>query len=64
MDYDQLDDDLQLEQTRHAAGTTGSKGGGSVYGFADGGARFFKFGLTVRPVNLWAVTEPARHPPE
>ncbi len=62
MDYDQLDDDLQLEQSRHAAGIK-SKAGGSVYAFADGSARFVKFGLTVRPVNMWAVTEPARHPP-
>ena len=62
MDYDQLDDDLQLEQSRHAAGIH-SGAGGSCYGFADGSARFAKFGLTVRPLNLWAVTEPARHPP-
>ena len=62
MDYDQLDDDLQLDQTRHAA-SIHSTSGGSCYGFADGSARFVKFGLTVRPINLWAVTDEARHPP-
>jgi prepilin-type processing-associated H-X9-DG protein len=61
MDYDQLDDALQLEQNRHGGGPN-SKSGGSNYGFADGSSRFVKFGLTVLPVNLWAVTEPARHP--
>ncbi|HEY2952014.1 MAG TPA: type II secretion system protein [Verrucomicrobiae bacterium] len=61
MDYDPLDDVYQLEQSRHAAGIN-SKTGGSVYAFADGNVRFVKFGRTFRPVNLWAVTEPTRHP--
>ena len=46
-----------LEQTRH--GGPGA-GGGANYAFADGGARFLKFGQSLSPINLWAVTEKTR----
>jgi prepilin-type processing-associated H-X9-DG protein len=36
-------------------------GGGSNYVFADGSARFMKYGRTVIPINMWAVTEAWRN---
>jgi hypothetical protein len=52
MDYWPGDDYQELEQTRHGGGR-GS--GGSVYAFADGGARFLRFGQSLDPVNKWFV---------
>ncbi len=44
------DDDLiQVNQIRHSGGT------GSNYAFADGSARFMRFGKTFAPVNMWAT---------
>jgi prepilin-type N-terminal cleavage/methylation domain-containing protein/prepilin-type processing-associated H-X9-DG protein len=42
-----------LEQRRH-------NGNGAEYAFADGSVRFLKSGTSLKPVNLWAVTEPVR----
>ncbi|MCS1409899.1 MAG: Type II secretion system protein G [Verrucomicrobia subdivision 3 bacterium] len=39
------------------------RAGGSNYSFADGSARFLKFGATFSPKNLWAVTEQFRNAP-
>ena len=47
MDYWQNDDLQELEQARHA--------GGSDFAFADGSARFLRFGRSLNPVNLWFV---------
>jgi prepilin-type N-terminal cleavage/methylation domain-containing protein/prepilin-type processing-associated H-X9-DG protein len=44
-----------LEQSRH--------GGGANYAFADGSARFLRFGKCLSPVNLWGVTPGARNKP-
>ena len=44
-----------LEQTRHA--------GGANYSFADGSARFLRFGKCLSPVNLWGITPEARKNP-
>lgn len=49
MDYEKYDDVVQLDQSRHANRT------GSNFSFADGSARFLKFGQSVNPINLWAV---------
>jgi prepilin-type N-terminal cleavage/methylation domain-containing protein/prepilin-type processing-associated H-X9-DG protein len=49
-----------LDQTRHGGPGTG---GGANYAFADGSARFLKFGQSLNPINLWAVTEAARTGP-
>jgi len=54
MDYKDGDDFNELEQSMHGTGVRG-KAGGSVYAFADGSARFLKFGQSVYPINLWAV---------
>ena len=60
MDWDQIDDQLQLEQSRHSTTASDSASGGSVYAFADGSARFVRWGRCLLPVNLWGVTPQAR----
>jgi type II secretory pathway pseudopilin PulG len=60
MDYSQYDDLMQLDQNRHMAQGENSRGGGSNYIFGDGSARFLKFGRTLSPLNLWAVTDQYR----
>lgn len=58
-DYETAEDITQLDQSRHGTGrkdAQGNGGGGSNYIFADGSARFVKFGRTVSPINLWAIT--------
>jgi prepilin-type N-terminal cleavage/methylation domain-containing protein/prepilin-type processing-associated H-X9-DG protein len=59
MDYYQLDDAAELDQTRHGKTGKGS-GGGSNYAFADGGVRYLRFGQSLAPINLWAVDENLR----
>ncbi len=48
----------ELEHARHNGGT---RAGGSDYAFADGSARYLKYGRSLSPVNLWAVTDSWRH---
>lgn len=52
----------QVERGCHAAQVAGtySKSGGSNYAFADGSARFVKYGREVWPENLWANAEDDR----
>jgi len=54
MDFKDSDDITELEQGRHGYGVKGSAGG-SNYAFADGSARFLRYGKSVSPINLWAV---------
>jgi prepilin-type processing-associated H-X9-DG protein len=59
MDFDQGkggNDVEEIEQARHKSGS-GKTAGGSNFTFADGSVRFLKYGQSVNPVNLWAVTE-------
>ena len=35
----------------------GGKGGGSNYAFADGSARYLRYGKSLGPINLWATTD-------
>ena len=58
MDYEQYDDVTQLDQSRHMKSSKNS--GGSVYAFADGSARYLRFGQSFDPVNLWFVDEALR----
>ncbi len=44
----------ELEHSRHSGKGTA---GGSNYGMADGSARYERYGRSVSPVNLWAVTD-------
>jgi prepilin-type N-terminal cleavage/methylation domain-containing protein/prepilin-type processing-associated H-X9-DG protein len=52
----------QLEHGCHSARLSGtlSKSGGSNYAFADGSARFLKFGKDIFPLNLWAIADEDR----
>ena len=58
----QGNDTDQLEHGCHSTGRSGSlsKSGGSNYAFADGSARFLKFGKDIYPLNLWAVSDADR----
>jgi prepilin-type N-terminal cleavage/methylation domain-containing protein len=60
MDYDVWDDEKQLDQTKHSSDVRNPNSGGSDYAFADGSARFLKWGKAFSPINLWAVTAAAR----
>lgn len=57
MDYVEYDDLGALEQSRHKVG--GGRGG-SDYAFADGSARFIRFGQAFTPVNMWAINPAVR----
>ncbi len=66
MDFLELDavtlsgnDFTQVEQSRHMASASG--GGGANYTFADGSARYLKFGKMFMPETLWAVTDKWRY---
>jgi prepilin-type N-terminal cleavage/methylation domain-containing protein/prepilin-type processing-associated H-X9-DG protein len=52
----------ELEHGRHGAGS-GSRAGRSNFAFADGSVRALRFGESITPVNLWAVTEQWRDLP-
>jgi prepilin-type processing-associated H-X9-DG protein len=54
MDYWSGDDYKELEESRHGITVKGN-GGGSNYCFADGSARYLKFGKSFSPINLWFV---------
>jgi prepilin-type N-terminal cleavage/methylation domain-containing protein/prepilin-type processing-associated H-X9-DG protein len=60
MDYWQGDDYQELDQTRHNKLNKNGGGGGSNYAFADGSARYLKFGQSLDPINLWFVDEDLR----
>jgi prepilin-type N-terminal cleavage/methylation domain-containing protein len=50
-----------LEESRHGgAGGLLNKSGGSNYAFGDASVRFVRYGETLCPFNLWAVTEQGR----
>ena len=64
MDYQNVDDLLVLDQSKHLGGPKGGNGnggGGSNYGFADGSTRFLKFGRAFNPIDLWGVTDAQRN---
>jgi prepilin-type N-terminal cleavage/methylation domain-containing protein/prepilin-type processing-associated H-X9-DG protein len=45
----------QLDHGKHMKGAPGS--GGSNFAFADGSTRYVKYWGTIRPINLWGVTD-------
>ena len=61
MDYWPEDDLTQLEQSRHSSNGSNTGSGGSDYAFADGSARYMRFGQTFTPINMWAVTPELRN---
>ena len=60
MDFNGFDDVLKLDQSRHGKLKTGDRDGGANYAFCDGSVRFYRFGTTFSPLNLWAVTDVQR----
>lgn len=54
MDYWMGDDYNELEQARHST-IAKSTSGGSVYAFADGSARYLRWGRSLDPINLWFI---------
>ena len=60
MDYRGLDDMQRVDQGRHDGSRTKGRSAGSNYAFCDGSARFYKFGRTFFPINLWALVESQR----
>jgi prepilin-type N-terminal cleavage/methylation domain-containing protein/prepilin-type processing-associated H-X9-DG protein len=54
--FQDIGNDLtEIEYGRHL--------GGSNYAFVDGHAGYLKYGRSISPVNLWAITEEWRHKP-
>lgn len=65
MDFDQgtRGNDIEhVAQNRHT-GNEGGRSGGSNFAFVDGSVRFLKFGGSVSPQNLWAVSDEWRNAP-
>lgn len=61
-DYETYEDITQLNQARHSNNSRkGATSGGSNYVFADGSARYLRYGGSVDPINMWAVTEAWRN---
>jgi prepilin-type processing-associated H-X9-DG protein len=48
---------IKVEHGRHMGGTGGFRSGGSNFAFADGSARYLRYGTSLAPLNLFAVTE-------
>ena len=61
MDFIQGDMGNDLQEVEHGRHSTGgnnnNRAGGSDFAFADGSARFLKFGRSLTPLNLWAVED-------
>lgn len=53
----------EVNQSKHRTSGRNRTDGGSNYAFADGSVRFVKYGGTMFPENLWAVTEQWRKSP-
>jgi prepilin-type N-terminal cleavage/methylation domain-containing protein/prepilin-type processing-associated H-X9-DG protein len=52
-------DFTEVEQGRHSA--TAKNSGGSNFVFADGGARYLRYGQMLTPQNLWTVEDSFRY---
>jgi prepilin-type N-terminal cleavage/methylation domain-containing protein/prepilin-type processing-associated H-X9-DG protein len=50
----------RVEQGCHGTAQKSKYSGGSNYAFVDGSARYMKYGSTVWPLNLWAVSDTNR----
>ncbi len=59
-DWLMWDDMRQIDESKHASRGQRTTGGGSNYVFADGSARFLRFGRSLSPVNLWFIVEEKR----
>jgi prepilin-type processing-associated H-X9-DG protein len=61
LDFETNEDITQLDQSKHSnprriSGDSIEGLGGANYAFVDGSVRFLKFGRSVNPENLWALT--------
>jgi prepilin-type N-terminal cleavage/methylation domain-containing protein len=56
----QGNDVTELELSRHNGRGRGTRSGGSNHFFLDGHAQFLKFGTSLSPLNLWAVSDANR----
>lgn len=57
MDFLETEAGNDFEELEHSRHTGLKSAGGSNYAFADGSARYLKYGRSVTPINLWAVTD-------
>jgi len=55
MDYNETDDVLKLDQTKHSGSQSNTNLGGSVYAFVDGSTRFLKVNGSLVPIMLWCI---------
>jgi prepilin-type N-terminal cleavage/methylation domain-containing protein/prepilin-type processing-associated H-X9-DG protein len=64
MDFGQEggNDKQHVNHAMHKAGT-GKNSGGSNFAFVDGSSRMLPYAGSVRPVNLWAITDTWRNAP-
>ena len=59
--YEGAGNDIErVEQGRHMNNGIGSHTGGSDFAMCDGSVSFIKYGGSLSPINLWAVTDAAR----
>jgi prepilin-type N-terminal cleavage/methylation domain-containing protein len=61
MDFLETQSGNDIEELEHARHMGGTRSGGSDYAFADGSARYLRYGRSLAPINLWAVTETWRN---
>jgi prepilin-type N-terminal cleavage/methylation domain-containing protein/prepilin-type processing-associated H-X9-DG protein len=61
MDFLETEAGNDFEELEHARHSGLKSSGGSNFAFADGSSRYLKYGRSVIPENLWAVTESWRH---
>jgi prepilin-type N-terminal cleavage/methylation domain-containing protein len=50
----------KIQYARHGGTGTPSQSGGSIHVMGDGSARYWKFGQTVNPEDMWAATDDQR----
>ncbi|MGZ5506651.1 MAG: type II secretion system protein [Limisphaerales bacterium] len=53
MDWDDLDDDKQIDDSKHGRNAADPTAGGSDYSMVDGSAQFIRAGKEFNPENLW-----------
>ena len=57
MDFLETASGNDFEELEHARHMGAKAAGGSNYAFADGSARYLRYGRSVSPLNLWAITD-------
>ena len=61
MDFLETKAGNDFEELEHARHSGLKSSGGSNFAFADGSSRYLRYGRSVLPENLWAVTDSWRH---